>query len=110
MISDLSQRIEVRRTTLPSDFGFGDSTPTETSILSTWASIKQVSRTSAVKQALETEVLLYKVSIRYASGREIKQDDIIVWSGKRYKPRTSPEVIEIDKKKFLELIMVGENG
>lgn len=110
MISDLSQRIEVRRVSTPNDFGFGDSSTTETSILSTWASIKQVSRASAVKQALDAEILLYKVTIRYASGREIKQDDFIVWDGNRYKPKTSPAVIEIDKKKFLEFIMVREDG
>ena len=110
MISDFSQRIEVRRPALPGDFGFGDDDHTETSVLTTWASIKEVNRFSAVKQDLDTEVNNYKVRIRYNAGRDIEQEDFIVWNGKRYKAKTSPSVLEIDKKRFLEFIMVAENG
>lgn len=110
MISDFTERIEIRRIVLSDGFGFDESTTSETSILTTWASIKEVSRASAVKQALEVETLNYKMSIRYNTGREIRQDDVIIWNGARYKPKTSPSVIEIDKKKFLQLIIARENG
>lgn len=110
MISDFSQRIEVRRIGLSTDFGFGEPAQTETSILSTYAAIVQISRKDAIRQGLEAETIQYRMRIRYASGRNIQMSDVVIWKGVRYNPRTSPTVIEIDKMKFLEVIIVTQNG
>lgn len=110
MISDLSQRIEVRRVSLSTDFGFGEPEQSETSVLTTWAAITEISRKDALRQALDADTVQYQMRIRYASGRNIEKSDIIVWKSERYQPRTTPKVIEIDKKKFLELIIVLQDG
>lgn len=112
MISDFSQKITIKRISIPEDWGFGDptATPPEVAILSTWGAIKEMSRTQAVMQDLSVENVNYKMVIRYASGREVKKDDIIVWNGGRYKAITSSSVKEIDKKKFLETIIILQDG
>lgn len=109
-ISDLSQRIDVRRITLPGDFGFGDPMGVEKSVFKTYASVVEISRKSAVMQDLSVENVHYKLVIRYAHGRMVNKADIVVWNGKRYKAITSSSFKEIDKKKFLETIIVMQDA
>lgn len=110
MISDLSQRIEIKSIGLGQDFGFGAPSTTEASLITTWASIKQVNRESAVRQGLDAETVHYKVTIRYAAGRTVDKDYVVLWNGVRYSPTTSATIIEIDKKKFMQFLMVSQNG
>jgi len=110
MISDLSQRIDIRRKSLGADFGFGEPTVTEVSILSTVACIKEVKRTQKVMQELDLEVVTYKMTIRYRSAPSIQKGDIIVWRGARLKVLTNATLIDIDKRKFLEAIIVQQDG
>lgn len=110
MISDLSRKITVQTVTIPADWGFGDGQPVVTDLFTTWASIKEISRKDAVRQALDAETVQYTMLIRYASGRMFDMKAKILWDGKTYLPRTSPRVIEIDKKKFLETIIVRQDG
>lgn len=110
MISDFSQRIEVRRTTVGEDFGFGGPGITEASLLTTWAYIKPMKRTTAVLQGLSLENQNYQMRIRYNAGREIRRDDVIVWDSKRYKAITGGTLIEEDKRKLIEAIIVIQDG
>jgi len=110
MISDFTERIEIKRVSIPEDFGFEPTTPSEVSITTTWANIKEVKRSSAVQQQLDVENDNYKVTMRYVAGREILKDDVIVWSGNRYRAITSSSVNEIGKKKFLETLIVRQHG
>ena len=110
MIRDFSQRVQVVSKSLPDDFGFGGGVATETTLFETWASIKQVSRESAVRQGLDAETQQYRMRIRYVPEREFTKDHFIKWNGAEYKAVTSPSVIEIDKKKFLESIIVKQGG
>lgn len=110
MISDFSQRIEIKRLGLPADFGFGEPSGTEISILDTWASMKEIKREKKVMQQLNVESVTYKMIIRYRSVPSIQKDDIIVWQGRRLKAITNSTVVDIDKKKFLETIIVLQDG
>ncbi len=110
MISDLSQRIEIRRTTVGEDFGFGSAGITEVSMLTTWAHIKPMKRTTAILQGLSLENQNYQLRIRYNAGRDIRKDDVIVWDSKRYKAITGGTLIEEDKRKIIETIIVIQDG
>lgn len=115
MISDLSQRVEIRRIQVNENFGFegidSEIPPIqEVSILTTNAHIKEIKRSSAVQQQLAVENINYKMIIRYATGREVRKDDIVIWLGKRYKALTSSSMTEIDKRKFLETLIVIQDG
>lgn len=110
MISDFTERIEIKRIAIGYDFGFEPSETTETSILTTWANIKEVKRSSAVQQQLDVENDNYKMTIRYVSGRDVRKDDVIVWNSERYRAITSSSVNEIGKKKFLETLIVRQHG
>jgi len=110
MISSLSQNISIKRSTLNANFGFGEPGATEILILSTKARIVEVKRTQAVMQQLSVQDVNYKITIRYAAGREVMKDDIIEWDGKRLKAITGASVIEIGKKKYLETIIIYQNG
>jgi SPP1 family predicted phage head-tail adaptor len=110
MISDFSQHITIKSTDIPPDFGFGDGSADATDKFTTWAAIKELSRESMVRQGLEAETLKYKVTIRYASGRAISRSDKVEWGGELYNIITSPSVIEIDKKKFLQFIIVKQDA
>jgi hypothetical protein len=110
MISDLSQKVDIRRKALPADFGFGEHTAVETSILNTWAKLTEIKRAHKLMQGLLAEVAHYKMTIRYRAGSSIQKDDIVVWQGKRLKAITNSTVIDIDKKKFLETIIILQDG
>lgn len=110
MISDLSQKVDIRRASIGQDFGFGEPTATETSILTTWAALKEIKRTQKAMQQLNVETVTYKMTIRYRSAPSIQKDDTIVWQGKRLKAITNSTVIDIDKRKFLENIIILEDG
>lgn len=110
MISDFSQRIQVITKALPDDFGFSQGIISATVLFITWAAIKQVSRELAVRQGLDAETQQYRIRIRYSPGREFTKDHFIAWNGEEYKATTSPAIIEIDKKKFLEAIIVKQGG
>jgi SPP1 family predicted phage head-tail adaptor len=110
MISRLSQKITIKRAVIPENHGFEQVNENETEVLSTWAAVKEVSRQSLVAQGLNVETLTYKVLIRYNHDRSIRKGDFVVWNGKKYRVYTSPSIKEIDKKRFLEFLIVGEDG
>jgi SPP1 family predicted phage head-tail adaptor len=97
MISRLSQKITIKRAVIPENHGFEQVN-------------EEVSRQSLVAQGLNVETLTYKVLIRYNHDRSIRKGDFVVWNGKKYRVYTSPSIKEIDKKRFLEFLIVGEDG
>lgn len=109
-ISDFTQNIIIKRLSLDGDFGFGNPNGTETTILSTKGSVKEINRTSAVMQNLSVEEVNYKLTIRFAAGRMINKADIVIWNGKRMKAITSSTFKEIDKKRYLETILIDQDA
>lgn len=111
MISDFSQCIEVKRIVLAEGFGFGEPTKEEKTVLKTkYAKIRELSRKEAVMQSMSVENRNYEVKIRYHACAEVLKDDIIVWNGKRLKAVTSGRADEIDKKKFIVIMAIYQNG
>ena len=111
MIEVFNQGIEVKRLSIPGDFGFGDPSETETSILVTkYSKIRELSRKEMVMQAMSTENMTYEIKIRYRDDLEIKKDDIIIWKTKRLKAITTAKINEIGKKKYLIIYAIYQNG
>lgn len=110
MISDFSQRITIKSTEIPAGFGFGDGSATTPDKFTTWASIKEFKRADAIRQGLESETMQYKVTTRYAAGRDINMNDKVEWNGNLYNIRTAPSINEIDKKKFLQFIITMQDA
>lgn len=110
-ISDLSQQIEVKRIALEEDWGFGEPGETEVSVATIrFAKVKELSRKESVMEDMSVEDLNYRVTIRYRDGVEILKNDVIIWNGMRLKALTSGRVEEIDKKKYIIVMAIFQNG
>lgn len=92
---------------MPAQFGFEQSsTPTVIDVFETKASIDLINRKDYQFHGLDTESSAFTVIIREAEGRDVSKDDLGVWNSEYYRVRTQPEVITLERKRYLKFIIV----
>lgn len=107
MIGRLKHKIALKRVTMPASFGFEvNSAPTVINLFETIGSVDLINRKDYQLHGLDTESSAFTAIIREASGRDITKDDVAVWNSEYYRVRTQPEVITLERKRYLKFIIV----
>ena len=103
-VAELSQSIEVYRIQNVINEG-GTGGPTPVFAFATFAKIELMSEREAFQQGINTDTVVYKITYRYLSDRDIKKDDIIKWNGQSFTARSNSKPVMIKTKRWFKNTM-----
>lgn len=106
-IGKYDQRISFITEGTTSD-GYGGYTPTETTVLTTWAQIEQLSKSSDIEQAQIKFPAVYRVHVMARKSFMPSQTHIVKWNNEKFRILGSPVIDDVRYKNEIVFDMVAK--